>query len=64
MEAPVKTVLNLTISFDLEIEFDSFKGRNLSQFIEMIEDDILDAVEELRPEIHDVYNIKTKINND
>lgn len=63
MEAPVKTILNLTISFDLEIEFDSFKGKNLDQFIEMVEDDILDATAELRPEIHDVYNIKTKVNN-
>jgi hypothetical protein len=58
MEAPFKTLLDLKLTVDLEIEWDCFKGRTKEQFIRMIEDDILEAIEEARPEIQKIHRIQ------
>ena len=48
-------------SFDVDLKYNPFTGRTLEQFLELIEDEIFDVVQELRPEIIDVYNITSKI---
>lgn len=58
MEAPFKMLLDLRLTVDFEIEWDCFKGRTKEQFIRMIEDDILEALEEARPEIQKIYRIQ------
>lgn len=58
MEAPFKTLLDLRLTVDFEIEWDCFKGRTKEQFIRMIEDDILEAIEEARPEIQKTHRIQ------
>jgi hypothetical protein len=60
MEAPVKNLLDLRVTIDLEIEWDAFKGRTKEQFIQMVEDDIHDAIREARPEIQEIYFIETQ----
>lgn len=64
MEAPPKTVLKMTVSFDMDVEFNSFQGRSLHQFVSLIENDLYDVVQEMRPEIYEVYNLKTTVEND
>lgn len=59
MEAPFKTLLDLKLTVDLEIEWDCFKGRTKEQFIQMVEDDIFDAIKEARPEVQNIYRIQT-----
>jgi hypothetical protein len=60
MEAPVKNLLDLRVTIDLEIEWDAFKGRTKEQFIQMVEDDIHDAIREARPEVQEIYFIETQ----
>jgi|694.fasta_scaffold150026_6 hypothetical protein len=58
MEAPAKNLLDLRVTIDLEIEWDAFKGRTKEQFIQMIEDDIHDAIRDARPEVQEIYRIQ------
>ena len=58
MEAPFKTLLDLRLTVNLEIEWDCFKGRTKEQFIQMVKDDILEAIEEARPEIQKIHRIQ------
>jgi len=60
MEAPVKNLLDLRVTIDLEIEWDAFKGRTKEQFIQMVEDDIHDAIRDARPEVQEIYRIQTQ----
>ena len=60
MEAPPKTLLDLRLTIDLEIEWDSFRGRTKAQFIRMVEDDIFDAIRDARPEVQENYRIQTQ----
>lgn len=60
MEAPPKTLLDLRLTIDLEIEWDSFRGRTKAQFIRMVEDDIFDAIRDARPEVQEIYRIQTQ----
>jgi hypothetical protein len=58
MEAPAKNLLDLRVTIDFEIEWDAFKGRTKEQFIQMIEDDIHDAIRDARPEVQEIYRIQ------
>lgn len=60
MEAPPKTLLDLRLTIDLEIEWDSFRGRTKAQFIRMVEDDVFDAIRDARPEVQEIYRIQTQ----
>jgi len=60
MEAPTKNLLDLRITIDLEVEWDAFKGRTKEQFIQMVEDDIHDAIREARPEVQEIYYMQTQ----
>jgi hypothetical protein len=64
MEAPPKTLVTINVSFNIDLEYDSFTGRTLSEFLTLIEDDLFDAVNELRPEIQDIYHMQTRLVND
>lgn len=61
MEVTPKTVVTVNVSFTVDLEYDPFTGRTLDEFITLFEDDLFDAVEELRPEIQDVYHMTTKL---
>lgn len=53
-----KTVPCVTVSFaiDLELEFDPFKGKTEKEFAIAVEDDLIDALLELRPEVKKVVS--------
>jgi hypothetical protein len=63
MKAEPKTILNVKVSFELEVEYDPFKGRSVDQFMGLLEDDLIDAISELRPEIQGFYNLHTTVTN-
>jgi len=48
-------------SFDVDLKHNPFTGRTLEEFLVLVEDEIFDSVQELRPEIIDVYNMNTSI---
>jgi hypothetical protein len=48
----------------MDLEYDPFIGRTLDSLLALVEDDLFDAVNELRPEIQDVYHMQTKLIND
>ena len=64
MEVIPKTVVTVNVSFDIDLEYDPFTGRTLNELLALIEDDLFDAAEELRPEIQDVYHMTTKLISD
>jgi len=64
MEVIPKTVVTVSVSFDIDLEYDPFTGRTLDELLALIEDDLFDAAEELRPEIQDVYHMTTKLISD
>lgn len=64
MEVIPKTVVTVNVSFDIDLEYDPFTGRTLDELLALIEDDLFDAAEELRPEIQDVYHMTTKLISD
>jgi hypothetical protein len=53
-----KTLPCITVSFsvDLELEFDPFKGKTEKDFAIAVEDDLIDALLELRPEVKNVFS--------
>jgi len=64
MEVIPKTVVTVSVYFDIDLEYDPFTGRTLDELLALIEDDLFDAAEELRPEIQDVYHMTTKVISD
>ena len=40
----------ISFNVELEIEYDSFKGKTLKQFAESVEDDLHSLIAELRPD--------------
>jgi len=60
MKSDPKTIVSLNVSFEIDLEYDPFKGRSLKQLIRLFEDDLMDALNELRPEIQEVYHLHTK----
>ena len=48
-------------SFDVDLEYNPFTGRTLEKFLELVEDELFDVIQELRPEIIDVYNMQSKV---
>lgn len=60
METIVKPSITVSFQVDIDLEFDSFKGKTPQQFAQNVEDDVIDALLELRPEVLGVF---TTINN-
>lgn len=56
METIVKPAVRVTFQVEIELEFDSFKGKTPQQFAENVEDDMMDALSEMRPEILGVFS--------
>lgn len=56
METIVQPAVRVTFQIEIELEFDSFKGKTPQQFAENVEDDMMDALSEMRPEILGVFS--------
>lgn len=56
METIARPVVRVSFQVEIELEFDSFKGKTADQFAENVEDDMMDALSEMRPEILGVYS--------
>jgi hypothetical protein len=56
----------ITVSFaiDLELTYDPFKGKSTLEFVDLVEDDLYDALMDFRPEIIAAYTSITAINDD
>jgi len=55
------SVACISFNVEVEIEYDSFKGKTLDQFTESLQDDLHSLVEELRPD--DISCFTTSTNN-
>lgn len=53
----------ITVSFavDIELTYDPFKGKSPLEFANLIEDDLYDALMELRPEVLNAYTSITAV---
>lgn len=51
MKTEVKPVVKICFDVELEVEYNSFTAGPLSDFAERIQDDMNDALMEMRPEI-------------
>ena len=53
-----KALPRITVSFsvDLDLEFDPFKGKTEKEFAVAVEDDLIDALLELRPEVQNIFS--------
>ena len=60
METIVKPSITVSFQIDIDLEFDSFKGKTPLEFARNVEDDLIDALADLRSEVLGVY---TSINN-
>lgn len=60
METIAKPSITVSFQIDIDLEFDSFKGKTPQEFAQNVEDDAIDALVELRPEVLGVF---TTINN-
>lgn len=50
----------ISFNVELEIEYDSFKGKTLKQFTESVEDDLHSLISELRPDDVSCFITSTK----
>ena len=50
----------ISFNVELEIEYDSFKGKTLEQFTESVEDDLHSLIAELRPDDVSCFTTSTK----
>jgi len=50
----------ISFNVELEIEYDSFKGKTLEQFTESVEDDLHSLIAELRPDDVSFFITSTK----
>jgi hypothetical protein len=50
----------ISFNVEVEIEYDSFKGKTLDQFTESLEDDLHSLVAELRPDDISCFVTSTK----
>jgi hypothetical protein len=64
MEPVVTPTITVSFAVDLEVKYDPFKGKSAFQFAALIEDDLYDALMELRPEILNAYTSITAIDGD
>ena len=60
METIVKPSITVSFQIDIDLEFDSFKGKTPEEFAQNVEDDVIDALIDVRSEVLGVY---TSINN-
>jgi hypothetical protein len=55
MEPVVTPTVTVTFSVDLELKYDPFKGKSPMEFAVSVEDDLVDTLIELRPEVLGVF---------
>lgn len=56
METIARPAVRVSFQVEIELEFNSFKGKTPDQFAKNVEDDMMDALTEMRPEILGVYS--------
>jgi len=49
------TTVNLLFEVELDAAYDPFKGKTIRQYAEAIEDDLQQAILDLRPEVKNIY---------
>jgi len=64
MEALPVAKLTLSFQVELELEYDSFKGRTTQQLAEGIQDDLDDLLFEVAPNVVGVFTTLTSIESD
>ena len=50
-----QTTVNLLFEIELDAAYDPFKGKTVQQLAEAIEDDLQQAILDLRPEVKNIY---------
>lgn len=55
MESISVPTVTVTLAIDIDLEYDPFKGKSPAEFAALVEDDIHDALSELRPGVLGVY---------
>jgi len=61
MKTVAKPNIGLTFLVELDLEFDSFKGRSPKEFASLVEDDLCDVLGELRPDVQGTYVVLKEI---
>jgi hypothetical protein len=61
MEAPPVAKLTLNFQVELELEYDSFKGRTAEQLAEGVQDELDDLLFEVAPNVVGVYTTLTSV---
>jgi len=64
METIASPTVTVTFSIDLELAYDPFKGKSKQEFAALVEDDLYDALMDLRPEVQSVYTSIVSIEGD
>lgn len=61
METAVKPKITVSFAVDVDLEYDSFRAGTAQEFAIRIEDDLIDALMEMRPEVVEVHSSITAI---
>ena len=61
METTVKPKITVSLAVDIDLEYDSFRAGTPQDFAYRIEDDMIDALMEMRPEVVEVHTSITSI---
>ena len=56
MDTVPKPVLNITISFEIEVEYDSFSGKTTEEVAVQLQDDIHETILDINPNILGVFS--------
>jgi hypothetical protein len=62
MKAESNPSIRVDISLSLEVEYDPFKGKTVENFVQCLEDDIIDMLLDGRPDILSLTTSIQKIN--
>ena len=61
METIARPSITVSFNVDIDLEFDSFKGKTPQEFAQNVEDDLVDAILDLRSEVLGVFTTMTNV---
>lgn len=61
METEAKPTVTVSLAIDLDLEYNPFTAGTSQEFAERVEDDVIDTLLELRPEILGVFTSITSV---
>lgn len=64
METVTSPTVTVTFSVDLELSYDPFRGKSPEQFAALVQDDLHDALMDLRPEVLSAFTSMVSIDSD